>query len=197
MNLAVFGDSWPVGVELNKGELPFGDILHKRLGTKNYYNESQEGSTIDSLVLQLDNFANKKVTNCTCIFFITNHAISESFFDEAKQKFDQKKYDDSKFLFQRNIVYNPKNAESYLYLAKIYKSEENEKEELKNLNTTLLLDPKNEEAMHLLINYELKKSNYSKVKELKENFSMICQKLCKEINTIEKSLSDIEPKNGS
>ena len=35
MNLAVFGDSWPVGVELNKGELPFGDILHKRLGTKN------------------------------------------------------------------------------------------------------------------------------------------------------------------
>ena len=131
------------------------------------------------------------------IFFLNNHAISESFFDEAKQKFDQKKYDDSKFLFQRNIVYNPKNAESYLYLAKIYKSEENEKEELKNLNTTLLLDPKNEEAMYLLINYELKKSNYSKVKELKENFSMICQKLCKEINTIEKSLSDIEPKNGS
>ena len=131
------------------------------------------------------------------IFFINNHAISERFFDEAKQKFDQKKYDDSKFLFQRNIVYNPKNAESYLYLAKIYKSEENEKEELKNLNTALLLDPKNEEAMHLLINYELKKSNYSKVKELKENFSMICQKLCKEINAIEKSLSDIEPKNGS
>ena len=145
----------------------------------------------------MKNINNKKfilILSFISIFFINNHAISESFFDEAKQKFDQKKYDDSKFLFQRNIVYNPKNAESYLYLAKIYKSEENEKEELKNLNTTLLLDPKNEEAMHLLINYELKKSNYSKVKELKENFSMICQKLCKEINTIEKSLSDIEPK---
>ena len=148
----------------------------------------------------MKNINNKKfilMFSFISIFFINNHAISESFFDEAKQKFDQKKYDDSKFLFQRNIVYNPKNAESYLYLAKIYKSEENEKEELKNLNTTLLLDPKNEEAMHLLINYELKKSNYSKVKELKENFSMICQKLCKEINTIEKSLSDLEPKNGS
>ena len=148
----------------------------------------------------MKNINNKKfilMFSFISIFFINNHAISESFFDEAKQKFDQKKYDDSKFLFQRNIVYNPKNAESYLYLAKIYKSEENEKEELKNLNTTLLLDPKNEEAMHLLIKYELKKSNYSKVKELKENFSMICQKLCKEINTIEKSLSDIEPKNGS
>ena len=149
---------------------------------------------------KMKNINNKKfilMFSFISIFFLNNHAISESFFDEAKQKFDQKKYDDSKFLFQRNIVYNPKNAESYLYLAKIYKSEENEKEELKNLNTTLLLDPKNEEAMHLLINYELKKSNYSKVKELKENFSMICQKLCKEINTIEKSLSDIEPKNGS
>ena len=148
----------------------------------------------------MKNINNKKfilMFSFISIFFINNHAISESFFDEAKQKFDQKKYDDSKFLFQRNIVYNPKNAESYLYLAKIYKSEENEKEELKNLNTTLLLDPNNEEAMHLLINYELKKSNYSKVKELKENFSMICQKLCKEINKIEKSLSDIEPKNGS
>ena len=131
------------------------------------------------------------------IFFINNYSMSENFFDEAKQKFDQKNYNDSKFLFQRNIVYNPKNAESYLYLAKIYNSEENEKEEFKNLKTTLLLDPKNEEAMHLLINYELKKSNYSKVKELKENFSSICKNLCKEIENIEKSLADIEPKNGS
>ena len=90
----------------------------------------------------MKNINNKKfilMFSFISIFFINNHAISESFFDEAKQKFDQKKYDDSKFLFQRNIVYNPKNAESYLYLAKIYKSEENEKEELKNLNTTLLL----------------------------------------------------------
>ena len=132
-----------------------------------------------------------------CTFMITSQSQSENFFVEAKQKFDQKKYEDSKFLFQRNIVFNPKNAESYLYLAKIYKNEENEKEEIKNLNTTLLLDPSNEEAMHLIINFELQKSNYSKVKELKESFSAICKKLCKEINKIEKSLADIEPKNGS
>ena len=49
----------------------------------------------------------------------------------------------------------------------------------------------------MLMEIGIKNTNYSKVKELKENFSMICQKLCKEINTIEKSLSDIEPKNGS
>ena len=56
MNLAVFGDSWPVGTELNKGEMPFGDLLHKKLGTKNYYNQAEQGSTIDSLVIQLDKF---------------------------------------------------------------------------------------------------------------------------------------------
>ena len=34
----------------------------------------------------------------------------------------------------------------------------------------LLLDPKNEEANYCLMEIELKKSNYSKVKELAENF---------------------------
>ena len=124
-------------------------------------------------------------------------SAADNLFEQAKKKFEKKDYEKSKFLFQRNIVFNPKDAESYLYLAKIYKNEENEKEEIKNLNTTLLLDPKNEEAMHLLINYELKKSNYSRVKELKENFSTICKNLCKKIENIEKSLADIEPKNGS
>ena len=121
----------------------------------------------------------------------------ENFFNEALELFKKEKYEDARFLFERNIVFNPKDAKSYLYLAKIYKNEENEKEEIKNLNTTLLLDPKNEEAMHLLINYELKKSNYSRVKELKENFSSICKNLCTKIENIEKSLADIEPKNGS
>ena len=145
----------------------------------------------------INNIVFNLLTVIAAVFFISNNSFSENFFSEAKQEFDEKNYENSKFLFQRNIVFNPKDAESYLYLAKIYKNEENEKEEIKNLNTTLLLDPKNEEAMHLLINYELKKSNYSRVKELKENFSTICKNLCKKIENIEKSLADIEPKNGS
>ena len=145
----------------------------------------------------INNIALNLLAVIVAVFFISNNSLSENFFSEAKQEFDEKNYESSKFLFQRNIVFNPKDAESYLYLAKIYKNEENEKEEIKNLNTTLLLDPKNEEAMHLLINYELKKSNYSRVKELKENFSTICKNLCKKIENIEKSLADIEPKNGS
>ena len=121
----------------------------------------------------------KKVLLFTIIILFTSHSFAEeNFYKRAKEKFDKKEFEDSKFLFQRNIVYNPKDAKSYLYLAKIFKSEENEKEHIKNIKTTLLLDPKNEEAMYMLINYQIKKSNYSKVKELKENFLIICKSLC-------------------
>ncbi len=34
----------------------------------------------------------------------------ENFFEKAKNKYDEKKLEDSKFLLQRNIVFNPKDA---------------------------------------------------------------------------------------
>ena len=84
-----------------------------------------------------------------------------------------------------------------MYLAKIYKFEDNKKEEQKNIKTVLLLDPKNEEANYLLMEIELKNSNYSEVKELAENFSKICDKLCDKKISILKSLKNLEPKNES
>jgi len=80
------------------------------------------------------------------MFSVKNVLANESYFKEGEKNYNEKKYEDSKFLFQRNIVFNPRDSKSYLYLAKIYNFEENEKEEEKNLNTTLLLDPNNEEA---------------------------------------------------
>ena len=135
----------------------------------------------------------KKILFFTLIILFSSHSFAvENFYNEAKEKFDQKEFEDSKFLFQRNIVFNPKDAKSYLYLAKIFKSEENEKEHIKNIRTTLLLEPDNEEAMYMLINYEIKKSNYSEVKELKESFLTICKSLCDKKGEIEESLKDIE-----
>ena len=143
----------------------------------------------------------KKIKLILSIFLFINFfnllSAEENFFDEAKNKFNEKKLEDSKFLFQRNIVFNPKDAESYLYLAKIYNFEENQSEEEKNLNTALLLEPANEDAMHMLINIELKRSNYLKVKELMESFSIICSNLCEKIITINETLKNIEPKNES
>ena len=131
-------------------------------------------------------------------FNISNICFSkENTFEDAKNKYEENKLSESKFLFQRNIVFNPKNAESYLYLAKIYNLEENQNEEEKNLSTTLLLEPNNEEATYMLINIELKKSNYSKVKELTKTFKIICNKLCKNLKEINDTLKNIEPKNES
>ena len=119
-------------------------------------------------------------------------AQKNNFFDEAKMLFDEEKYEESKFLFQRNIVYNPKNAQSYLYLAKIFDLEENKTEQEKYINSTLLLEPKNEEAMYLLIDIELKRSNFSKVEELKKNFKKICLKMCEKLASIDSRLKELE-----
>ena len=143
-------------------------------------------------------------TNIIIIFLISLSLVAtkkvyaeKNFFNEAKAKYDEKKLEESKFLFQRNIVFNPKDANSYLYLAKIFEEEKNDNEKDKNLNTALLLDPTNEDAMFMLIKSELDKSNYSKVKQLKEDFATICKNLCEERKFIENSLKDIEPKNES
>jgi len=132
-----------------------------------------------------------------CIFMSTKIYAKENFFDEARNKYDEKELEDSKFLFQRNIVFNPKHAKSYLYLAKIYNSEENEKEEIKNLKTTLLLEPNNEEAMYMLIDIELKKSNFSEVKKLTKNFEIICSTFCDKTKSINERLKNIEAKDES
>jgi len=143
-----------------------------------------------------------KIIKLVSIFFIAvnlaNLAIAEDiFFEEGKKKYNEKKYEESKFLFQRSIVFYPKEHKSYLYLAKIYNLENDRKEEEKNINTVLLLDPINEEANYLLMKIEVKKSNYSKVRELAENFTEICIKLCDNKTLILESLKNLEPKNES
>ena len=131
------------------------------------------------------------------VFFNSVSFSKENFFKEALELFKKEKYEDARFLFERNIVFNPKDSKSYLYLAKIFESEENEIEEEKNINTTLLLEPDNEEAMYMLIDIKLEKSDIKKVEELKEKFKIICNSLCSKIDSIEDRLININVNNGS
>ena len=130
-------------------------------------------------------------------FSLLAKANENNFFKEAKDLFDKEKYEDSKFLFHRNIVYNPKDSASYLYLAKIFKIEEDKRQEEKNIKTTLLLDPRNEEAMFLLIDMELERSNFSKADELSKDFKKICVNMCDKNALIESRLKDFERKDAS
>ena len=144
---------------------------------------------------------NKIFKIITLIFFLVsseNLALSkENFFDEALKMFQDKEYDNARFLLERNIVFNPKDAKSYLYLAKIYNHEENQRKEEYNLDTALLIEPNNEEVILMLMKVALKKSNYSKVKDLSQTFIKVCEKLCDENDEIQKSLENIEPQNES
>ena len=130
------------------------------------------------------------------LFGFTNLTLAkENFFIEGVKLFDAQRYDDAKFLFERSIVFEPKHAKSYLYLAKIYKEEKDQKNEEKNLETTLLIDPSNEEAILMMMQISIEKSNYSKVKELSKRFSKVCKNLCKENDKILKELQNLEPEN--
>ena len=127
---------------------------------------------------------------------IFNFSISsENFFNKGLELYKDKKYDDARFMFERSIVFNPKDSTSYLYLAKIYNIEEDKIKEEKNLETTLLIEPDNEEAILMSMKIALEKSNYSKVKKLSKTFTEVCIKLCDENKDILDTLANIEPKN--
>ena len=144
----------------------------------------------------------KKLYKILFTFFlvmgISSNAISsEDFFKKGLELFKDKKLDDAKFMFERSIVFNPKDSNSYLYLAKIYNQQEDQDKEEKNLDATLLIEPKNEEAILMLMKIGLKRSNYSKVKDLSKTFTEVCKKLCNENKEILEALANIEPKNES
>ena len=118
----------------------------------------------------------------------------ENFFNKGLKLFKDKKYEDARFMFERGIVLNPKDSNSYLYLAKIYNIQEDQDKEEKNLEATLLIEPNNEEAILMSMKIALERSNYSKVKDLSNTFSKVCKKLCNENKEILDTLANIEPK---
>ena len=133
-------------------------------------------------------------------FYLTintfNFSIAnENFFNKGLELYNDKKYEEARFMFERSIVFNPKDSNSYLYLAKIYDEKEDQIKAEKNLDATLLIEPDNEEAILMTMKIALEKSNYSKVKDLSNTFTQVCKKLCEENKGILEALANIEPKS--
>ena len=124
------------------------------------------------------------------ILNITVVNAQNSYFNDGKKLFEKKKYKESKFYFEKDIVFNPKNENSYLYLAKIFNEEKNNILEENNLNTVLLLNPKNEEAIYLLGLLNIRTSNFSKVKDLINMLNMVCQKMCSSSSQLQSKLNN-------
>ena len=130
------------------------------------------------------------------VFYFTFSSLSAeiNYFQKGKNLFTEKKYDQAKFKFEQDLVFNPKNENSYLYLAKIFKLKNDNNQEESNLKTVILLNPKNEEAIYNLALLKIRKSNYSETKKLLDNFKKNCQNMCQKSDELRDKLSSITKK---
>ena len=134
---------------------------------------------------------NLKFISILILTFAFSNAFAEiNNFQDGKNLFDEKKYDLAKFKFEKDIVFNPKNENSYLYLAKIYKIKKNDIMEESNLKTVILLNPSNEEAVRDLALLKIRKSNYSETEKLIIDFKSICKKLCSDTSKLQEKLNN-------
>ena len=113
------------------------------------------------------------------LIILPNYLFAKSeYFQQGINLYNENKFEDAKFKFEQDIIYNPKSELSYLYLSKIFNKQEKKDLEEQNLNTVILLNPKNEEALYNLIKLKLSSSDYAKSKNLNEKLKSICKKFC-------------------
>ena len=113
------------------------------------------------------------------IFIYPNILFAKSkHLQKGIELFMQNKYEDAKFKFEQDIVFNPKSELSYLYLSKIFNKQEKKELEEQNLNTVMLLNPQNEEAIYYLARLKLSNSDYQKSKELSRKLELVCNNFC-------------------
>ena len=138
----------------------------------------------------------KTLLKIVFIFFIfSGNLIAKSdFFREGVILFNEKKFEAAKFKFEQDIVFNPKSELSYLYLSKIFNKQENKNLEEQNLNTVMLLNPKNEEAIYYLAKLKLSVSDYNKSKELNKKLKIICSIYCDKSNKLKIEIENLSKK---
>ena len=129
------------------------------------------------------------------LFLISGGTAKESdYLKKGIELFQKKDFEKSKILFERDIVFDPKSEKSYLYLAKIFNNNDNDFEQEIKLNSVLLLNPQNDEAIYMLALLKIKQSDYNHVKKLLDEFVLVCKSFCskkKEIQEkFEKMTSD-------
>ena len=122
-------------------------------------------------------------------------ALQSNYFEKGIKLYQNKKFDESKIHFERDLVFNPKNEKSYLYLAKIFNEDDNDEELEVNLNNVLLINPQNDEAIYMLTLLKIKQSDYNRTKELIDQFILICKSFCSKKKEIQKKFERLSPEN--
>ena len=130
------------------------------------------------------------------LFLISGGTAKESnYFKKGIELFQKKEFDKSKILFERDIVFYPKSEKSYLYLAKIFNNYDNDFEQEIKLNSVLLLNPQNDEAIYMLALLKIKQSDYNHAKKLLDVFVLVCKSFCSKEQEIQEKLKKLTPEN--
>ena len=132
----------------------------------------------------------------TLIFFLFMNSLyaKPDYFGEGVNLYKKEKFKEAQFKFEQEIVFNPKSELSYLYLSKIFNKLEKKDLEEQNLNTVMLLNPKNEEAIYNLAKLKLASSDYKKSKELNNRLSSICNKFCNKNSELKIEIENLSKK---
>ena len=138
----------------------------------------------------------KKIFQITFIILLFSNPIQAKtqYLQEGINLFKNKKFRKAQFKFEKDIVFNPRSELSYLYLSKIFKKLDKKKLQEQNLNTVILLNPKNEEAILHLAKLKLENSDYKKSKELNERLHSVCINFCDESKKLEKEIDNLSKK---
>ena len=137
----------------------------------------------------------RKLKIIIAIFFLPNILEANTqYFNEGLNLYKNKKYEEAKFKFEQDIVFNPKSENSYLYLSKIFKYLKKKELEEQNLKTVILLNPLNEEAILNLAKLKLDSSDYKKSKELNDRLISLCTKFCKQSQKLKKEIENLSKK---
>ena len=137
----------------------------------------------------------KKFLFIFVLFFATSISFAKSeYIKEGIDLYNKNKFEDAKFKFEQDIVFNPKSELSYLYLSKIFNKQDKKSLQEKNLNTVILLNPKNEEAIYNLAKLKLTSSDYKKSRELNNKLKSICSNFCSKSDKLKIEIENLSKK---
>jgi len=134
------------------------------------------------------------MTRFFIFFFISNFLIllnsfaKNSYYEKALKFFNEKDFNEAKFYFEKNIVFNPKHELSYFYLSKIASINKDKLQEKLYLDSILVLNPKNENALYRKIIINIDEGDFTKAKESNLVFVKVCKELCDKKEEISKGL---------
>ena len=133
-----------------------------------------------------------KITKIALLLILISNIANANtdYFNKGLDLYKKKKFNEAKFKFEQDLVFNPKSEKAYLYLAKIFNNQNKKKLEEQNLNSVILLNPKNEEATYNLLKLKLEESDYKESKKLLDKLFLFCKNYCEKSKLLKKEIEN-------